>query len=195
MIRAVIFDFDSLIVDTETPDYQSWAETFVAHGRRLEFSTWAPFIGRSGGTFDLYPAPCETAWPAIRPGSRPAERYLELLEAQPLLPGVTEHIADAGRLGLRVGVASSSTREWVAGHLARLGLAESIEHIGSSDDVEQTKPDPAVYAVTLAALGVKGQETIALEDSPNGVPCGEACRGVLRGRAQPDDTGPVVRPG
>ena len=155
MIRSLIFDFDGLVIDTELPDFLSWAETFEAHGCSLPLSTWAPYIGRPSGSFDPYAHLEEQLG---RPIDRDAlraprrRRYLELVEAQPILPGVAEYIADAERLGLRLAVASSSSRQWVSGHLSRLGLSEQFDCIRCADDVRQAKPYPDVYNSVLDAL-------------------------------------------
>jgi len=172
MIRSLIMDFDGLIVDTEAPAFQAWVDVYRAHGLNLPFSAWAARIGGSidmPDSWDQFEA--DLGRPVDRDTLRPAKqkREAELIEAQPILPGVTTYIADAKRLGLKLGMASSSTRQWVTGHLSRLGLVEHFECIKCSDDVERTKPDPEVYRATLDALGVAPHEAIVLEDSANGV--------------------------
>jgi beta-phosphoglucomutase-like phosphatase (HAD superfamily) len=72
-------------------------------------------------------------------------------------------------MGLKVGVASSSTRDWVRGHLARLGILESFDCLRCRDDVASAKPEPDLYISVLECLGVLASEAIAVEDSPNGV--------------------------
>jgi beta-phosphoglucomutase-like phosphatase (HAD superfamily) len=66
-------------------------------------------------------------------------------------------------------VASSSTTEWVSGHLARLDILESFDCMRCRDDVANAKPEPDLYLAVLACLGVSASEAIAIEDSPNGV--------------------------
>ena len=72
-------------------------------------------------------------------------------------------------MGLKLGIASSSDREWVMVHLTRLGLAPYFDVVHTADDVERTKPDPALYILALSSLGLKPEEAIVFEDSPNGV--------------------------
>jgi HAD superfamily hydrolase (TIGR01509 family) len=95
--------------------------------------------------------------------------YAELMADQTILPGVQDYIAAAKHLGLKLGVASSSPREWVIGYLSRFGLDTHFDAIRCGDEVKATKPDPALYLAVLKALGVEASEAIALEDSPNGI--------------------------
>ena len=170
-IQALIFDFDGLIVDTETPDFQSWQETYQAYGASISFAEWARWIGTMG-TFDPYDYleeqlghPVDRA--AVR--ARRRARFDELMAGKAPLPGVVEYLQEATRLRLKLGIASSSPRDWIARNLGPLGLEPYFEIIRCGDDVEQTKPDPAVYLAALDALGVEASQAIALEDSPNGV--------------------------
>lgn len=171
-IQALIFDFDGLILDTEVPDYQSWLEVYREHGCHLPLSTWATYIGGAADVFDAY-ADLETQLgrpldrQAIR--ERKRKRYSELVAAQPILPGIVDYITTAKRLGLKLAVASSGTRDWVVGHLTRLALLDYFDSVKCANDVERVKPDPALYLAALCALHVDAQQAIAFEDSPNGV--------------------------
>lgn len=174
MIRGLIFDFDGLILDTESPEYRSWQEVFWDHGCDLALSDWAHGIGRGVGDipFDPY-AVLEAASgrsidrAAIRVRRR--RRHADLVAAEAVLPGVEEYITSARRRGLVLGVASSSSRQWVDEHLTRLGLRAYITAVTCADDVSRAKPDPAVYRVALLRLQLRPDEAIAFEDSPNGL--------------------------
>jgi len=93
---------------------------------------------------------------------------MDMIAVQPILPGVERYIADAKRLGLQVGLASSSGSEWVKGHLKRVGLIEHFEYIRCAEDVTRTKPDPELYQAVLKVMNVEPHEAIAFEDSANG---------------------------
>jgi HAD superfamily hydrolase (TIGR01509 family) len=172
MIRALIFDFDGLILDTEVPEFRAWQEIYQHHDCQLPLATWATCIGTSAAAFDPY-AYLETLLghaverQAIQAQWR--QRRDELLAPQTVLPGVQEYLVDAARLGLQLGVASSSSRAWVTGHLARLGLLTHFASIQCADDVQATKPNPASYQAVLTSLQVSPAQALALEDSPHGI--------------------------
>lgn len=174
MIRALIFDFDGLILETELPDFQSWQEIYQQYGASLLLSTWLPLIGTGSSSRSFHPHDYLEAQlgrtldrEEIRIQRR--RRYAELVEAQPLLPGVTAVIAEAKQRGLQLAVASSSSREWVTGHLAKRELTAHFHCIVCGDEVTQAKPSPDVYHTVLTRLGIQADEAIAFEDSPNGV--------------------------
>jgi HAD superfamily hydrolase (TIGR01509 family) len=172
MIRALIFDFDGTILETEGPVLQSWQELYQSYGSSLTLEEWAVNIGTAEETFDpLDELEKRLGRGLDRDRVAPArrQRELDIIVHQPVLPGVQEYLDDARRLGLKVGLASSSSCAWVTGHLSRLRLLDYFDVINARDDVPRTKPDPILYLATLAGLGVEGKQAVAFEDSPNGV--------------------------
>jgi HAD superfamily hydrolase (TIGR01509 family) len=171
LIRALIFDFDGLILDTEGPIYQSWAEVYVAHGVDLPFDQWVKTVGSSNDAFHPQHHLEERIGSKLPQEvlDRRIERRVELVLAQPLLAGVADLVASAAARGLKLGVASSSSREWVTGHLERLGLLTPFDCLRCRDDVEHVKPEPDLYVAVLDCLGVAAGEAVAIEDSPNGI--------------------------
>ncbi len=169
--RGLIFDFDGLILDTESPEFTSWRDLFAEHGCTLPLEEWAVCIG----TADIFD-PCARLEELLgRPVDRDALRAERrrrsdvLIAAQTPLPGVIERIGEAHGMGMKLAVASSSSRDWVEGHLERLGLALHFHCVRCSDHVERVKPDPALYRAALEGLGLRPEEAIAFEDSPNGI--------------------------
>jgi HAD superfamily hydrolase (TIGR01509 family) len=176
-MKSLIFDFDGLILDTETVIFQAWTEIYATHGGRLALSDWASCIGTSHHAFDVY-ADLEkwTGMPLDRKEiqKRHQNRYQELLKGMKPRPGVLDYLSEARRLGLSLAVASSSHRDWVEGHLNRLQLRDSFQVIRTADDVQQVKPHPELYLSALEGLGESARETIAFEDSPNGIRAAQA---------------------
>ncbi len=172
MIRALIFDFDGLILETEGPSLASWDKVYRDFGLELPFSTWLSAIGAAPVAYD--PARHlreqvrdEVDWAEVEVKRKAHET--SLIEAQKALPGVEEYLADARGMGLKIGLASSSSCKWVVSHLTRLGLTGYFDCIRAADDVSHAKPDPELYQAVLHALGVQAAEAIAFEDSPNGI--------------------------
>jgi HAD superfamily hydrolase (TIGR01509 family) len=171
VIRAIVFDFDGLILDTEEPIYRSWLEVYEAHGQELPFERWVQIVGSS--TIGFHPQHhLEERLGRSLPKEvldRRIGRRTEMVLANKLLPGVVEHLDAARASRLKVGVASSSTRDWVMGHLVRLGILDRFDCLRCRDDVANVKPEPDLYLAVLECLGVAASEAIAIEDSPNGV--------------------------
>jgi len=170
-MRLVVFDFDGLILDTEVPVYDAWQTIYAEHGQTLQFDKWAQCIG----THDVFDPAVELATLCGRTLDCAAltERHRvdcdALIAHETVRPGVRDYVLEARRLGIRLGVASSSSRQWVDGHLTRLGLREHFEVLRCRDDVKIVKPDPALYLAVLEATGLSATDAVAIEDSPNGV--------------------------
>lgn len=171
-IQALIFDFDGLILDTEGPIFQSFQEMFDQHGASLPLEIWAQLIGTTEVTYNPFDDLEQQTGRKLDRTALDADRVLrelQLVAAQPVLPGVLDYLESAKRLGLRVGCASSSLGEWVWGHLRRLDLLHYFECIRTASDVQRTKPEPELYLTVLHEFGLRGEQAIALEDSPNGI--------------------------
>jgi HAD superfamily hydrolase (TIGR01509 family) len=172
VIRALVFDFDGLILETETPAYETWAEIYREHGHELPLDRWFDYIGREGGFFnaaDHLAALVGEGFDIEGTQARRDARKTELIAALDVMAGVREYVADAKRQGLRLAVASSSSRAWVLGHLERLGLRAQWDAVRTREDVARTKPAPDLYLAAVKALGVAPHETVAFEDSMNGI--------------------------
>ena len=177
MIKALIFDFDGLIIDSESPEFEAWHELFAEYGRELGPELWADLVGRPPTHFDLYGYFCKHIDPVIEVEKLRQDRrarVIALTITQPILPGVEEYLQSATALDLRIGLAASSTRDHVRGHLHRLKLLDYFHSIRCFEDTDRHKPDPTPYLKVLEDLGVKADEAIALEDSPNGVAAAKA---------------------
>jgi HAD superfamily hydrolase (TIGR01509 family) len=172
MFKALVFDFDGLIMDTETYDFQAWREIYAGYGAELPADLWAKGVGVSTAEFDpVHHLERHVGRPVdlLEAKAKYRERFYSLLESIEPLPGVVELISEAKQRGIRLGVASSAPLSWVHGHLTNHGLKEKFETVRCCEHVERAKPAPDLYRLACADLGTEPRKAIALEDSPNGV--------------------------
>ncbi|MSU47731.1 MAG: HAD family hydrolase [Opitutus sp.] len=167
MIRALVFDFDGLILDTETPLIDAYAAVHATHGVAFDRGVLLRSVGHADYAFD--------PWHGFSPHADRAALELErraskdaLLLRQPILPGIIALLDAARAGGLRVGLASNSPHSWVDSHLARLGLFERFDFIACREDAPSPKPEPDLYKLVLNRFGIRGHEAIAFEDSHTG---------------------------
>jgi HAD superfamily hydrolase (TIGR01509 family) len=174
-VRALIFDFDGLLVDTELSALRAWQEVLLDHGVTLPLEVWRAAIGGQSsvttaltylesqiGPYDQEPV--VTRWRAVN---------LALATKQPLREGVAELLTEATAHGLRLAVASGATGDWVAMQLERVGVLGLFDVV-STVDGKRPKPAPDVYLAALDSLGLAPDEAIAFEDSPTGVAAAKA---------------------
>lgn len=175
MIKAIVFDFDGLIVDTETPSYSAFQTVYRSYGLELPLSEYARCIGTSFEQYDPYMQLMNESG-ADRDSLKTAfkREYGRLLEQVGLRPGVEAYLHAAKRLDLKVGLASSSALAWIEPYLNKHGLLRYFDTMQTADLVNKVKPDPELYLRALAALGVSGNEAVAFEDSLNGLKAAKA---------------------
>ncbi|MCP8969642.1 HAD family hydrolase [Ectobacillus ponti] len=169
MVKAVIFDFDGLIVDTETVWYDVFREVFAEHGCDLPLEVFGKAVGTTDEMllahyYQYAKKPVEADELQRLADKRYSGRMLDLQPRE----GVLDYLQEAKELGLQVGLASSSSRAWIEGFLERFGIRPHFEVLKTKEDVAKVKPDPALYVQAAAALGVRPVEAIAFEDSLNG---------------------------
>jgi HAD superfamily hydrolase (TIGR01509 family) len=172
-IRGLLFDFDGLLIDTETPARLAYEELYREHGHELPLEKWATLVGTIGADFDpdahleeLVGRPLDQVVLA----ERRRAREFELCDLEDFRPGIEEYLAEAESRGLTVAIVSSSTTEWIERHLGRLDRRHSFETIvAANGDVARAKPQPDLYREALGVLGLQPSEAIAFEDSVNGI--------------------------
>lgn len=172
---ALIFDFDGLILDTETPDVHAWQNIYAEHGLPFPLESWGQIIGGTGtATFD---AGLHLQGLLGRPldldALKAQQNHLShsLVYEQTVLPGVLDYLEQARQYRLKLAIASSSPHSWVDSHAERLGILQYFDKVICADDVGpgRTKPNPDLFLLALDRLEVRKKEAIVFEDSPNGV--------------------------
>jgi beta-phosphoglucomutase-like phosphatase (HAD superfamily) len=172
-IRGLLFDFDGLLIDTETPSRLAYEELYREHGHELPLDKWATLVGTIGAEFDPDAHLEELVGRALdreAMAKRLRAREHELCDLEDLRPGVEGYFSDAERLGLRTAVVSSSDSQWIMRHLGRLGRLEGLDAVvAANGDTRRAKPRPDLYLEALDRLGLQADEAIAFEDSANGI--------------------------
>jgi HAD superfamily hydrolase (TIGR01509 family) len=175
MIKALIFDFDGLILDTETPEFHVWQDIYREHGYEFPAEKWASIVGGGGHSdFDAAENLSLLIEGRLDSASLRDRNSLEsgvLIASLEPLPGVMNYLNEAKRLGLKLAIASSSPRSWVDSHARRIGVFHFFDHVVTREDVGpgRTKPNPDLFLTALDRLGVPKEAAIVFEDSPNGV--------------------------
>jgi len=172
-IRGLLFDFDGLLVDTETPSRLAYEELYRDHGHELPLDKWATLVGTIGAEFDpdshleeLVGRPLDQ----VALAERRRAREFELCDLEDFRPGIEDYLAGAESRGLKAAIVSSSDTDWIERHLLRLDRANGWDVIVAADgDVARAKPQPALYVEALERLGLEPAEAIAFEDSVNGI--------------------------
>jgi HAD superfamily hydrolase (TIGR01509 family) len=178
VFQALIFDFDGLILDTETPEVQIWQELYARYGQEFPLDEWVrTVVGATVANFDPV-AQLErlTGLPLDRQAlhEQAHRARLDWQAILPPLPGVADYLDSARRLGLRLAIASSSPHGWVDGYLRRLGFYDLFDAVICREDAPRLKPDPDLFLAALSALHVRADQALAFEDSPNGVKAAKA---------------------
>jgi HAD superfamily hydrolase (TIGR01509 family) len=172
-VEAIIFDFDGVIIDTETPDYEVWQVFYQSHGLDLSVDLWLNRTGVDVTSMGFDPVlhfhaltGNELAQAIVQAQH---QTYLDRCAAQPLLAGVAETLQAARQRGLKLAIASNSDHAWVDRWLNQHDLLSYFDCVRCRDDVQAGKPAPDLYLSAAACLDVPVDRCIAIEDSPTGM--------------------------
>ena len=173
MIQALLFDFDGLIFDSETPEVEAWQEIYADYGQTFPIRTWIEkVVGASMMNFDPAVHLAELTGKQLdREALHVRERTFRLARqaVAPARAGVEDYLRTARRLGFGTAVASSSPHYWVDSYLKQLNLTHYFDFVIAREDAAHGKPAPDLFLAAMAALKVTPDETLVFEDSPNGI--------------------------
>jgi HAD superfamily hydrolase (TIGR01509 family) len=172
MLKGLIFDFDGLIIDTETPIFKAWQNVYCHYGCELPFDLWITTIGSSEVYFDPVQYLHSISHFHINDTEVRqiySEYETELMTKEKMLPGIMDLIKTAYNSGFKLAIASSSPINWVMGYSIKLGIEKYFHCFATKDEVEFTKPHPNLYLLALNKMNLSHTEVIALEDSIHGI--------------------------
>jgi HAD superfamily hydrolase (TIGR01509 family) len=174
--RAVVFDMDGLLLETEVLWQRAEARLFERHGAEFTFEDKLTVMGTSAAFTGEFFArrlglPPDRAAALTREG---AQLMLEELRAHvDARPGAVE-LVQRLRGRARLGLASNSPRFLVDAALTSSGFADAFDAVVSADDVANHKPAPDLYLLACERLGVIPAEAMALEDTASGIASAKA---------------------
>lgn len=175
-MRAIIFDFDGLLMDTESTSFLSWQYEWSQWGLALEAADF--FVNHGGDvTEDRYAMLAAAVGPRFDRVLSHRRRVVyrdKLNEELDLADGLSGWLDEAAAMGLRLAVASSSPLDWLTIHLSRAGVLGTFEALAGGDEVGQHKPAPDVYQLALDRLSLTGAAAVAVEDTAHGVAAAHA---------------------
>lgn len=171
--EAVIFDFDGIVLDSETPEYESHRRLYERSGVTLTVEEWCGVIGTwsEGHDEQWFRRLCERADTAPERDAYFLERrriFEEIVPGGPMR-GVRELLTLLRDAGIPAAVASSAPARWVGGAVERIGVRPLFAAVVTGDEVARRKPAPDVYLEAARRLDVDPGRTVAIEDSGPGI--------------------------
>jgi HAD superfamily hydrolase (TIGR01509 family) len=171
-VRALLFDFDGVLWNSEAAGYQAWHETFASFGEEFPLEVFAAYVGSLDSPDPMDELERRLGRVVDRDAAqvRRRARLTELIDALQPLPGVEDYLREAKDRGLATAIVSTNHVDWISEGLARMGIDDGWRFVESADgDHERAKPLPTLYLAALERLSLRPHEAVAIEDSPNGI--------------------------
>jgi beta-phosphoglucomutase len=172
MSRAVLWDLDGTLVDSEEYHWLSWRDAMRAEGVELSYDAFLASFGQRNdrilsGWFGADADPARL----VRIGEDKEAEYRRLAETRGLtpLPGAREWLVALRRAGWKQAIASSAPRENVETMLRVLDLTQQVDAIVAAQDVTRGKPDPQVFLAAASRLAVDPSRCVVVEDAAAGI--------------------------
>ena len=171
-MKAIIFDMDGVLINTEPLHYKCWKEAVKEDGINLTYDVYKACIGATREVLleiikdhygKVYEDPAEVL-------HRMKEKKMQFIEQEgfPMLDGVKESIEALHNAGYHLAVASSSPRDAIEMTLEAIGIRKCFDSITSGSEVEHSKPAPDTFLCAMERLGMTPSDCLVIEDSTNG---------------------------
>ena len=186
-LAAVIFDFDGIVLDSESPEYESHRRIFERCGAVLTTEEWCSQIGiwTQGHHERWHARLCELSpqapdWPSF--AAEQTRLFHSLVPSAPM-PGIIPLLDALRARGIATAIASSAPSRWVVPAAIGIGVADRFQAIVAGDQVARRKPAADVYVEALRRLRVDPRRSVAIEDSAPGLVSAQSRWGEDRRRA------------
>jgi len=170
LYRALLFDLDGTLAETDSLHLPTWVDTLAPYGIEVDEEFYKERIsGRSTPEIvrDLLPDLTEEEGTSI--GDAKEASFRERAGELEPLPGLLDFVERGRRRGMRIALVTNAPKENVGALLPALQLQDFFETVVLADEVEAVKPDPAPYRAALQKTGVAAEEALAFEDSVSGI--------------------------
>ena len=175
MLKCVLFDFDGVIADTETSNFEYYGKALARLGIRLTDADISALTGTVGRTYEeklLARAPRPVTHEDLMEKRAEVGNTYENGELCPAA-GVKELIVILRKRGIRTAIVSSTYTKLIITALNRMGMMDLFDLILCGDMCRAEKPDPECYRMGMCGLNAKPEECIIVEDSENGILAGK----------------------
>lgn len=190
MLKAIIFDMDGVLINTEPFHYEIWRKTLKKRGLEIDYEHYKGCIGSTVGYLldiikDAYGVDFHGDEELIQEMRAVKDRMVEE-SGIPRIPGVPEMLRRIRSKGYIMAVASSSPQIYIERQMKELGVEDCFDLLFSGERVENPKPAPDTFLRVAEKLGVKPQECLVVEDSSNGCKAAKAAGMFCVGYYNPD---------
>ncbi len=192
MTKAIFFDLDGVLIDSETVQYHLFCEHIQQQHLAVPKEAFVELIG-SHKSLDPWdemirkyqiPLSKEKLQQAMFGSGR--ERFMQMNKREIMFPEVPEVLKRLRSKGILLACASSSSRPYIEKALHQCGILELFDVLASSDDFAASKPAPDIYLYCMAALKVLPSECLVIEDSPIGIEAAKAAGIQVLARINPN---------